>query len=88
MTAASRPPDDTTRKPDTLECPCCGDVGAEADRFNWFYDGQPLICGCPGWVSVSDDDEAWINNGDDSCLRCEDEGLIPPHQNPPRGTHD
>jgi hypothetical protein len=54
---------------DTLECPCCGDDGAVADQQGLFYDGQPLVCGCPGWVTV-DDDCAWINNGDEECLQC------------------
>ena len=55
-----------------LECPCCGDDGAMADpSTGYFTDGQPLICGCAGWVSVvSDhhgDDGVWINNGDEPC---------------------
>jgi len=49
-----------------LECPCCGGDGAESpDGF--FYDGQPLICGCPGHVCVDEDREAWINNLDQIC---------------------
>ena len=56
----------------TLECPCCGCEGAESDDKGRFHDGQALICGCPGWVSVdSDDGQAWINNGDDPCRTCE-----------------
>jgi len=50
-----------------LECPCCGDDGAEANWAGEFVDGQALICGCPGWVSVSEDEEPWINNGDTRC---------------------
>ena len=52
-----------------LECPCCGDIGAESDRDGLFTDGQPLLCGCSGWVSVSadGDEEPWINNGDERC---------------------
>ena len=38
-----------------LECPCCGDVGAFADHDGFFYDGQPLVCGCDGWVSADED---------------------------------
>ena len=55
-----------------LECPCCGDDGAAADGEGWFFDGQPLICGCSGWVSVNadEDDDPWINNGDAPCPRC------------------
>jgi hypothetical protein len=55
-----------------IECPCCGDDGAASDGEGWFLDGQPLICGCPGWVSVDSDgdDEPYINNGDAECLKC------------------
>lgn len=49
-----------------LECPCCGDEGAESDSEGYFYDGDPLICGCSGWVSC-DEGGAWINNGDTPC---------------------
>lgn len=51
----------------TLECPCCGDDGAVSDDCGMFFDGQRLICGCAGHVSVSEDDDAWINNGDGPC---------------------
>jgi hypothetical protein len=54
----------------TLECSCCGDDGAVADSDGLFFDGQDLICGCPGWVTVEEDGEAWINNGDEACKRC------------------
>lgn len=53
-----------------LECPCCGDDGAESDADGLFYDGQPLRCGCAGCVSVDGDGDeswAWINNGDAPC---------------------
>jgi len=52
-----------------LECPCCGDDGAESDGEGCFYDGQSLICGCSGHVCVSGDgdEEPWINNGDEDC---------------------
>ena len=56
-----------------LECPCCGDDGAVADEEGCFTDGQPLICGCPGWVSVDSENEPIINNGDEPCTRCEDD---------------
>ena len=52
-----------------LECPCCGGDGAESDADGLFYDGQPLTCGCRGWVSVDGDPEGpWINNGDEPCM--------------------
>ena len=54
-----------------LECPCCGDDGAASDENGEFYDGQVLICGCPGWVSVDEDDDPWINNGDAPCPKCD-----------------
>ena len=57
-----------------LECPCCGDDGAVSVTGE-FTDGQSLVCGCNGWVSVDEDDGAWINNGDDPCpegAKCHD----------------
>ncbi len=56
-----------------LECPCCGDDGAVSDESGLFNDGQPLICGCPGAVSVEDNEGAWINNYDEPCAKCEAE---------------
>jgi hypothetical protein len=53
----------------TLECPCCGDDGVIVDSGGVF-DGQGLMCGCPGWVSVDEDGDAWINNGDAECKKC------------------
>jgi hypothetical protein len=50
-----------------LECPCCGDVGAIADADGLFADGQKLVCGCAGWVSVDAESEPFINNGDEPC---------------------
>lgn len=60
-----------------LECPCCGDDGAVSDGEGCFYDGQALICGCPGWVSVDADgsEDPWINNGDEPCQRCANDGI-------------
>lgn len=58
----------------TLECPCCGDVGATSDADGMFYDGQELDCGCPGHVSVDEEDGAYIDNGDDPCEQCEEQG--------------
>ena len=70
VNAPERPPDldDLLRNLPalTLECPCCGCEGATPDAMGWFTDGQPLVCGCAGWVSVGEDD-VWINNGDDEC---------------------
>ena len=54
-----------------IECPCCGCEGAESDCDGMFYDGQQLICLCPGWVSVDEDGESWINNGDEPCIICD-----------------
>lgn len=56
-----------------LECPCCGGNGAASDAEGCFYDGQGLICGCPGAVSVDEDGEAWINSGDEPCAQCDAE---------------
>ena len=55
---------------ETLECPCCGDEGAVADDRGEFFDGQPLVCGCPGHVTLDGESEPWINNGDSPCPRC------------------
>lgn len=57
----------------TLECPCCGDVGAEADGDGLFWDEQALACGCVGHVCVEEDGDVWINNGDEPCP-CEERG--------------
>ncbi len=55
-----------------LECSCCGGDGAASDGEGVFFDGQTLICGCPGWVSVdAEEDNPWINNGDAPCVLCE-----------------
>lgn len=44
-----------------LECPTCGYEGAQSDKDGYFFDGQPLICGCHGLVSVDEDGDTWIN---------------------------
>lgn len=49
-----------------LECPCCGDVGAEADNDGLFWDGQALVCGCPGHVSCDGETEVFIAIDDDA----------------------
>jgi hypothetical protein len=56
--------------PQTLECPCCGDDGAVSDASGYFTDGQPLMCGCPGMVSVDSESDPFINNGDEPCPKC------------------
>ena len=45
-----------------LECPRCGCDGAFADADGCFTDGQSLVCGCPGMVSVDSESDPWINN--------------------------
>ena len=57
---------------DYLECPCCGDDGAVSNADGEFFDGQALICNCPGYVSVDEDGEPWINSGDQPCQSCDD----------------
>ena len=49
----------------TLECPSCGDEGAVSDAEGMFTEGQPLICGCLGSVSVDEDDGPWISLDED-----------------------
>ena len=61
-----------------LECPCCGDDGAKSDGDGLFFDGQDLICGCPGHVCVDEDGDVWINNGETYCAQCD--GAALPHQ--------
>ena len=70
--------------PTYLECPCCGDDGAVSDRDGLFADGQSLICGCPGWVSVDSETEPWIHTGDEPCPRCE--LLLPSRRTTEHGT--
>lgn len=53
-----------------LECSCCGDDGAMSNAAGEFFDGQPLICGCPGHVCVEEDGDAWVNAGDEPCPKC------------------
>ena len=58
-----------------LSCPCCGLDAAESDEHGRFYDEQPLICGCPGWVCIDDENvEVWISDGtgDGPCPACEE----------------
>ncbi len=61
-----------------LECPCCGDTGAESDANGLFHDEQPLICGCPGHVCVEEDGDVWINNFDARCEACERRAALEP----------
>jgi hypothetical protein len=51
----------------TLECPCCGDDGAVSDEHGLFYDGQELVCGCNGFVSVEGEDDVGITINDEPC---------------------
>ena len=51
-----------------LECPGCGDHGAVSGFGGCFYDGQPLICGCKGHVSIDDagdEAEAFVSLAED-----------------------
>lgn len=63
---------------DELECPCCGDTGAEGDTENLFYQDQPITCGCVGHVTLDDNDHGditayiWIDE-DVPCPRCSKE---------------
>lgn len=52
---------------DTLECPCCGDIGATANARNLFVDGQRLECGCAGHVSLDSETPPYIMVGDAFC---------------------
>jgi hypothetical protein len=50
-----------------IECPCCGDVGAEADKDGYFFDGQDLVCGCAGGVSCDSETEPYISIDECDC---------------------
>ena len=50
-----------------IECPCCGDDGAESNAEGYYYDGQPLICGCAGHVSCDSENEPDILIGECDC---------------------
>jgi hypothetical protein len=54
-----------------IECPCCGALGATADSGGEYWDGQALVCGCDGAVSVDDAGPgapvAWINVSECGC---------------------
>ena len=44
-----------------VECPNCGDVAAECMAT----DGDPLMCGCPGHISVDAESELSVNIDDE-----------------------
>ena len=46
-----------------VECPCCGWLAAEG----LCEDGQPLLCGCAGQISLCAETEPWANIGDEEC---------------------
>ena len=52
-----------------IECPCCGDVGAEADDEGMFMDGQALVCGFEGHVTCDTEEEPDILILDCECSR-------------------
>lgn len=53
-----------------LECPCCGDLAATADEHGAFTDGQPLECGCDGWVTCDSEEPAEVVIDPDGCEQC------------------
>jgi len=58
---------DVTSKQTGIECPCCGAIGAISDKDGLFSDGQPLVCGCKGMVSLDAETEPDINIDDCDC---------------------
>ena len=53
-----------------IECPCCGDVAAEG----FVNDGDPLICGCNGIVSMDAESEPDVTCWDgEPCPKCDAE---------------
>lgn len=61
-----------------LECPCCGDEGAESDANGYFLDGQKLICACNGNVCCDSETEPYVLVDDCDCADR-------PAQPPPKG---
>lgn len=53
-----------------LSCTCCGDVAAVADDDGEFTDGQPLECGCSGWVAVEEGSPPVVHIDPEGCDRC------------------
>jgi len=49
----------------TLECPCCGNDGAESDRHGRYRDGQLLICSCEGHVMCCSEEAPRVWTADD-----------------------
>lgn len=59
-----------TCAPTTIECTCCGDIGAVSNAEGYYYDGQKLVCGCVGAVSCDAETEPYISIFEcDCCLR-------------------
>lgn len=56
---------------DGLECPCCGDVGAVPDEDGCYHDGQELVCGCPGQVSMCSETPPFVDSGSEWCPVCD-----------------
>lgn len=53
-----------------LYCDCCGADGAVSDARGYFFDGQPLICGCDGHVSCDAETDPYIYTSDE--CRCQE----------------
>ena len=51
-----------------IECPCCGDVGAESNAEGYYHDGQELVCGCAGLVSCDCETPPYISIFDCDCF--------------------
>ena len=54
----------------SVECPCCGDVGAWPTMF---HEGDPLVCGCKGHVVIGDDEAYILVDEDIPCPQCDQE---------------
>lgn len=51
----------------TMECPCCGYDAAHGMKGELVSDGQELLCGCKGWISVDSESEPSVNAYDCDC---------------------
>lgn len=58
-----------------LECPCCGDAGAESADGLFFEGHQPILCGCN--VSVMIDDAG--PDAPEVYLAVNEDGVCPPN---------
>jgi len=57
----------------SLWCHCCGRLAFGPEAL--VYDGDPVPCGCPCWVSCDAETPAYIAGAEDPCPVCEQEAI-------------